>query len=458
MQEAYRKFIGDSEAKSFDLDHRQKIGYNMSQYERMVQEGKQQFRNLELAKLRAASLKYKVINNLDKYLIEFSANFESRGGKVIWAVNRDDAVKEILHIMKKYDASLVVKSKSMVTEEIDLNHALEKTRIEVLETDLGEYIVQLAGERPYHIVTPAMHKSKADVASLFHSRFGLSRESTPEQITNYVRQKLRKKFVKADVGITGCNFLIADTGAVCVTENEGNGLMSMSFPRVHIVVTGIEKIIPSLVDLDLFWPLLATHGTGQQMTVYNSILTGPAQDGEVDGPREMYVVLVDNRRTEVLKQKEQKSALTCIRCGACLNACPVYRNIGGHSYQVTYSGPIGAVISPFLNDLDEYKHLSYASSLCGKCSEVCPVKIPLHELILFNRNEFVKRSLPPSSERLAMNFMKRVLLSRKKMDFFGSAAKNFFMRKFIRKSWGDRRELPEFAGKSFRQIWEEKRG
>ena len=386
MHEIYSKFIKDSEQKAFDLEHRNKINYNISKYDSAVINGKKQYRDLELAKSRAYVIKHKVVNNLERYLIEFAANFEKKGGKIIWAQDKEEAVKEILDLMKKNDVKLVVKSKSMTTEEIELNEALEKNEIENIETDLGEYIVQIAGEKPYHIVTPAMHKSKEDVALLFNEKFNTPSESTPEELTTFVRHKLREKFIQADVGITGCNFLIADIGAVCLTENEGNGLMSVSFPKIHIAVAGIEKIIPTLTELNLFWPLLASHGTGQNITVYNSIISGPKQEGETDGPEKMYLVLLENNRTEILQHEKQRIALGCIRCGACLNACPVYKNIGGHTYNTTYSGPIGSVITPHLRGMEEFIHFSFASSLCGSCTQVCPVNIPLHELLLYNRN------------------------------------------------------------------------
>ena len=378
--EIYNKFQHDSAQKAFDTEHRRKIAFNISKYDAAVTQGKLQYANLEMAKERAAHIKHKAINDLEKYLVDFEANFQKHGGKVIWAQDADEALKEILVILKRQQAKHVVKSKTMVTEEIGLNHALEHAGIESLETDLGEYIVQLAGETPYHIVTPAMHKSKEDVAALFHEKFGLKPNSTPEQIAAYVRKLLREKFYTADVGITGANFLIADIGAIALTENEGNALMSVSFPKVHIAIAGIEKIIPKLRDLDLFWPLLATHGTGQNMTVYNTIISGPRQDDETDGPEEMYLVLLDNNRTELLEQQHQRRALSCIRCGACLNTCPVYKTIGGHAYGTTYSGPIGAVITPYLRGMKDYKHLSFASSLCGASTEVCPVNINLHEL------------------------------------------------------------------------------
>jgi len=457
MTDSYNKFVEDSEKKAFDKEHRSTLAFNISRYDAAVVKGKEQYCNLELAKERAAHIKNKVITDLAKYLVDFEAAFQTRGGKVIWAQDGAEAVSEVLKIMKKQQATHVVKSKAMVTEEIALNEHLEKAGIESLETDLGEYIVQLAGEKPYHIVTPAMHKSKEQVAELFTAKFGMDAGSTPEQITAFVRDLLREKFFNADIGITGANFLVADIGAVCLTENEGNALLSMSFPKVHIVIAGIEKLIPKLRDLDLFWPLLATHGTGQNITVYNSIITGPRQEGENDGPEEMYVILLDNNRTEILAHKNQRRALGCIRCGACLNTCPVYKSIGGHAYGTTYSGPIGSVITPWMRGMKDYKHLSFASSLCGACTEVCPVKINLHELLLYNRNDSVKEGLANRFDKTVMYAYKTAMGKRKYMDLLSGKTKNSALKKFFTASWGPHRELPQVAPKSFKELWDERR-
>ncbi|KAF5068440.1 Lactate utilization protein B [bioreactor metagenome] len=457
MIEVYNKFRKDSSLKAADTEHRRKISYNIGRYDLAVRAGKQQYANLELARTRAAYLKNKVIGDLEKFLVEFEVNFEKNGGKIIWAQDAGDAIKEILEIIKKYEAGYVVKSKSMVTEEIELNKHLGDAGVEAIETDLGEFIVQQAGEQPYHIVTPAMHKSKEDVAALFNEKFGLPPGSTPEQITTFVRSRLREKFFHARVGITGANFLVADTGSVCLTENEGNGLMSTAFPDVHIVIAGIEKVIPSVKNLDLFWPLLATHGTGQKMTAYNSLISGPRQEGESDGPTEMIVILLDNSRSEVLSRKNQRRALGCIRCGACLNACPVYKTIGGHAYGTTYSGPIGSVITPWMKGLNEYKHLSFASSLCGSCTEVCPVKINLHELLLYNRNDSVKQGSYSLFDAFSMFAWKKIMLNRKWMDTGSAKLKNMVFKKAFSGLWGPGRELPEIAAGNFKQLWEERR-
>ncbi|HOI88435.1 MAG TPA: lactate utilization protein B [Lentimicrobium sp.] len=457
MTEVYNKFKNDSVAVSADTGHRARLGYNIGRYDAAVKAGKLQYANLELAKRRAAFLKNKVIGDLEKFLVEFEVNFEKNGGKIIWAQDASDALKEIEAIIRKKEAGYVVKTKSMVSEEIGLNEHLAGIGVESVETDLGEYIVQTAGEKPYHIVTPAMHKSKEDVADLFHQKFKLPSGSSPSQIMAFVRNQLRDKFFNAKVGITGANFLIADTGSVCLTENEGNGLMTTAFPDIHIVIAGIEKVIPSIRNLDLFWPLLATHGTGQKLTAYNSIISGPRQEGETDGPSEMYVILLDNSRTQVLAQKHQRRALACIRCGACLNACPVYKTIGGHAYGTTYSGPIGSVITPWMKGPGEYKHLSDASTLCGACTEVCPVKINLHELLLYNRNDSVKMGYHTAFDSVTMFTWKRIMLNRKWMDTGTARLKNFILNKVFAKAWGSRRSLPEVSEKNFRQLWEERR-
>lgn len=458
MMSAVDQFIEASENKSFDVVHRKTIRHNITQYDKKVIQGKHQFTNLELAKTRAAALKQKTIDNLEKYLIDFEGNFTRRGGKVIWAVDTEEAIRETLQIMQKANAKTVVKAKSMVTEEIDFNHALEEKGIESIETDLGEYIVQLRNESPYHIVTPAMHLSKEDVAKTFHEKKNTPLNWSPEEITHFVRKELRSKYSKAEVGVSGGNFLIADIGAVAVTENEGNGVMSAAFPKIQIAIVGIEKMIPSLADLDLFWPLLSTYGTGQQLTVYNTIYTGPKQAGETDGPEEMYIILLDNGRSTLLAETEQRRALSCIRCGACLNACPVYQTIGGHSYGTPYSGPIGSIITPHYRGMQEFKHLSFASTLCGKCTEVCPVKIDIHKLLLLNRKQSVDMKLSPKTENWIWLFWKKAMLKRSKMDKGGAKIKNFMLKQFFKKQWGARRDLPEVAPKSFNQLWRERKG
>ena len=448
-------FLDKSGVKAADLEHRRKINFNIGKYDAVVPMGKQQFDKIHLARERAKNIKWRSLESLDQQLERFEQAFTRRGGKVIWAEDSADALREILAICEAKRCRAVVKSKSMVTEEIHLNKFLEENNIESLETDLGEYIQQLDNEAPYHIVTPAMHKSKEDIAKLFHEKLNTAPDLSPAELTLIARQKMRAKYLQAEIGITGANFIIADTGSIALTENEGNGRLCASFPKTHIVITGIEKVIPSMTDLALFWPLLATFGTGQRVTSYNSIISGPKQAVEYDGPDEMYVILLDNGRTNMLANTKLRESLYCIRCGACLNACPVYKNIGGHSYGTTYSGPIGAVITPHLKGLNDWKHLSYASSLCGNCTEVCAVKINLHEILLENRHEAVQLGASGWMEKLAWKGWKQASLQRKWMNMGNSKIKNWFINRVFR-GWNRHRADLYFPDKSFNQRWVEK--
>lgn len=455
MSEHSTSFLAKSTVKAADRDHRRKINFNISRYNAVVPTGKQQFTDLHLARERAKNIKWKALETLDKQLETFEANITRKGAKVIWAETAEQALEEIYRICAEKNCRTLVKSKSMVTEEIHLNKFLEKKGIESVETDLGEYIQQLDEEPPYHIVTPAMHKSKEDVARLFADKLGTDPTLTPSQLTLVARQKLREKYMQAEVGVTGANFIISDIGGIAITENEGNGRLSCALPKTHIVVAGIEKVIPSMTDLALFWPLLATFGTGQKLTVYSSIITGPRQVAENDGPEEMYVILLDNGRTNILANEKARESLYCIRCGACLNACPVYKNIGGHSYETTYSGPIGSVITPHLSELKEWKHLSYASSLCGNCTEVCAVKINLHELLLENRKESVDAGAAAFGEKMAWKFWKRAMLNRRFMNAGSGSVKTWVVNKFM-KDWKKHRSDLVFPKKSFNQLWKER--
>lgn len=455
MNDNATSFLAKSTVRAADLEHRRKINFNIGRYNAVVPQGKKQFDNVKLARERAKNAKWEAIEHLDRYLEEFEKKITARGAKVIWAEDAGQALEVIGRICKERNCKTLVKSKSMVTEEIHLNHFLEEHGIESVETDLGEYIQQLDGEPPYHIVTPAMHKSKEDVARLFADKLGTAPGLTPEELTLVARNKLREKYVQAEVGVTGANFIVADIGGIAVTENEGNARLSCAWPKTHIAVVGIEKVIPSLQDIALFWPLLATYGTGQQVTVYNTIVTGPKQDGETDGPEEMFVILLDNGRTNLLANPKAREALYCIRCGACLNACPVYKNIGGHAYETTYSGPIGKVITPHLRGMDEYKHLSYASSLCGNCTEVCPVRINLHEILLENRHEAVVQGSSSIAERIAWKTWKAASLSRTMMNMGSGKMKNWVVNKVF-KGWTTHRSELDFSQKTFNQMWKER--
>jgi len=457
MSKASEHFLQDADNKVFDKEHRRKINFNIGKYENSVKNGTYQFADHELARKRTSFIKTQVMENLDKYLMEFENNFTRQGGKVIWARDAKEALLEIEKIFKAKNAKSVVKSKTMTSEEIHLNEFLEKRNIEVVETDLGEYIVQLNGQKPYHIVTPAMHMSRQDVSELFERKLGVPYIEDPQELTLIARNILRQKYLNADIGMTGANFIVADVGGISVTENEGNARMSTTFPKTQITVVGIEKVIPSIIDLALFLPMLAHSGTGQQITVYNTLLTGPRKADETDGPEEMYVVLIDNGRTTLLADLEKRQALNCIRCGACLNACPVYKNIGGHTYNTTYSGPIGSVITPHYRGMENFKHLSFASSLCGACTSVCPVKIDLHNLLLLNRKQSVKEGLATKWEVRGFKLFTMAMKNRSWMNFGGSTLKNIALSFLFKNSWGKHRSMPELAPKSFNEQWKERK-
>ncbi len=452
MNKYYKKFLVDADRVSKDLKHRKTIKFNMSKYDAAVEKGRMRYINIEAARNYVAAKKREALSELDKNLLQFEEKISKRGVEVLWATDSKMAGHLINEIITNHNAKLIVKSKSMTTEEIEFNHRVESIGVESVETDLGEYIVQIAGEKPYHIVTPAMHKSKIDVNELFHEKFDCDINLTAEELTNYVRVKLRKLYQKAEIGVTGANFIISDIGAIAVTENEGNAIMSTSFPKVHIAIAGIEKVIPTMRDLGRFWPVLASHGTGQAVTVYNTIFTGAKKDGENFGPEKMYVILLDNKRTELLKQPVQSDSLACIRCGACLNACPVYRNIGGYTYEATYGGPIGSMISPFYQGFEKSAHLSYACSICGKCTEVCPAKIDIHMLLLHNRNQDVEFHNKNGIFGFIMKSFKRMALNPFLFDIGFNGIKNFFLRTIGKNMFSKHRSLPPLQ-KSFRKTY-----
>jgi len=341
----------------------------------------------------------------------------------------------------------------MTTEEIEFNELCKENGIEVLESDLGELIVQLAGEKPYHLVTPAMHKNRAEIGQLFHKYLGAPVTEDAAELTMIARSHLRNAYITSDIGVTGANFIIADEGAVVMTENEGNGRLTMSCPVTHVVIVGIEKVLPRLSDLALFLPLLATSGTGQQLTGYNSIIRGPRQKGENDGPENMYVILLDNGRSELYQKDRFRQALGCIRCGSCLNACPVYRTIGGHTYHTTYQGPIGSVLTPQFLGMDQWHHLPYASSLCAACSSVCPVNINLHELLLENRWEIYQTKQSGSAWKWGLNLWAWTMTSRFRLNFISGLTRliyRFFL-PFLSK--GKRKRIPVLPVKTFAETW-----
>lgn len=419
---------------------------------------------------QARRIKKHTLENLDHYLERLEANVAAHGGKVVYARDSGEVADFIISLAKQKQARLIVKSKSMTSEEINLNERLEGEHLEVVETDLGEYIVQLAHDRPSHIVAPALHMTRYDVADLFTKRLGVEREEAPEKQTLIARRVLREKFLAADIGITGANFLVAESGSVVLVENEGNARLSTSAPRVHIAVAGIEKLVPRAADLAVFLKLLGRSATGQPLTVYTSFLSGPRREGEIDGPEEFWLILLDNGRTRLLADRAKRQSLFCIRCGACLNHCPVYRKIGGHNYPWVYSGPIGAVITPQFLGITQVPWLPFASSLCGACAEVCPVGIDLPQLLLELRSEAASVAVRENRnrlERLAFRLWAWVMRHPRLYEIaalFSSAIATEQGGGWLRsvpaifnlgpvKAWSSQRDLPPPPPRTFRQMW-----
>ncbi len=359
-----------------------------------------QLDDVEELRERAHSIRMEAIDDLEGHLARFVAALEAAGGTAHVCATAEEARATVTRICVEAEAKLAAKSKSMLSEEIELNAALEAAGIEVVETDLGEYILQLAGEHPVHIIAPAIEKTAGDVAALLSAVDGAPVEPELEALAQAARRQLRRVFERADVGITGANFAVCDTGSICLVTNEGNGGLVTALPRMHVALLGLERLVPTLDDLSVLLQLLARSGTGQTLTTYTRLLTGPRRPGEEDGPEEMHVVIVDNGRTG-LRRGRYKEMLACIRCGACLNVCPIYRKSGGGAYGPVYSGPMGAVLLPLLRGLEREPGLPHASSLCGACTAACPVKIPLHELLLDLRRDLVGEGLVSRTERFA---------------------------------------------------------
>ncbi len=425
---------------------------------------------------QAHEIKRHAINHLDYYLEEFERNVQARGGVVHWCRDGQEVADVVLSIAKRRKTGTIIKSKSMATEEIELNERLEHHGLESVESDLGEYILQLNHEKPYHIVAPALHLTRYDVADIFTKHLGLEREVVIEKQTKIARNIMRDKFLEAGIGISGANFLVADSGAVVLVENEGNARLSTTAPKVHIAVAGIEKIIPRAQDLATMLKVLGRSATGQPLTVYTSFLSSVRRENEVDGPEEFHVILLDNGRTKVLANESKRESLFCIRCGACLNHCPVYRKIGGHSFPWVYSGPIGAIITPQFHGVENQPKLAFASSLCGACGEVCPVKIDIPKVLLELRADAKEKEKEVASnqlERAAFQVF-AYIASRPKLwrrltglagtfnpmgkQANGMAKVPGFMKLGPLQEWLSERDLAPVAPKSFRTMWKERKG
>ncbi|MCL6637157.1 MAG: iron-sulfur cluster-binding protein [Alicyclobacillus sp.] len=412
---------------------------------------------------RGRQIRAHTVAHLDRYLQQFVENVRRHGGHVHFAADAAEAVHLVVQLACDRGVRLAVKSKSMVSEEVHLNDGLTAAGVRVVETDLGEYIIQLAGEPPSHLIAPAIHKNREQIRDLFCAAGGRGLTTDTPSLAGFARQQLRQLFLTADLGISGCNFAIAETGTVVLFTNEGNGRMVTSLPRTHIVMLGMERLLPTLADLEVMANLLPRSATGQKLTAYMTLLTGPRREGEGDGPEELHVVVLDNGRSNLLGDPAFQDVLHCIRCGACLNVCPVYRQVGGHAYGSVYPGPIGAVLTPLLQPGPETADLPYASSLCGACFEACPVKIPLHDLLVRLRQRNVERGWVKPGERLAWYAFQRTFARpgryRRVMRLARWAqagrvqAGELAQAPGPLRGWTASRQAPALAARSFQERW-----
>jgi L-lactate dehydrogenase complex protein LldF len=420
------------------------------------------YSNWEDMRALAHDIKRHVIEHLPGYLSMFERKATAAGAVVHYAADAEQARSIIRDLARSVNAQLVVKSKSMTTEEIGLNHALEQAGVRTVETDLGEYIVQLAGEIPSHITAPALHKNRADIGRLFSEKLGIPYSEDPELLTRVARETLRADFLAADVGITGVNFAIADSGSIVIVENEGNARLCSALPRIHIAVMGMEKLLPDMDSLPLFLNLLGRSATGQRLTCYTSLLTGPAKDDESDGPEQLHIVILDNGRSRMAADDQLREALYCIRCGACMNVCPVYQKIGGHGYGSIYPGPIGSVISPVFHGEKSARHMPFTSSLCGACSEICPVGIDLHQQLLWWRKRIIGQVGGGWLQTSMMKVFRLVAGNTALFDLAGRVARLLSPLLTDERGctrvpgWSKTRDFPALPKQSFKQLWKER--
>ena len=443
----------ESSALAFDEEHWQKINYSTGCFENNFAKGKENYRNLELEKQRAYTLRNKSLLNTEKLLVDFETHFAENGGKVLWARNADDALTMIFDLIRKEKANAIMRSNSTVLDEIELNGFLERKNIRVVETEVGRFVLQKGQQKSYHPLSPSIHLSKEENNAILTSNFKLKPDSSVKQMVNFVRHEVGVETKDVSICVTGANFLLSDTGGVVLTENEGNILKSTSLAKIHIVVAGIAKVIPNMDDLSVLLPLLSLHSNGQSMAACNSITFGPSTTG--NGPEQMYVILLDNNRSQLLAHETQRKVMSCIHCGACISICPVYKNIGGYSYGTKHIGPVGTVMAPLMEGLEDFNYLNSACSLCGKCVDICPVKIPLDDLIIENRHLAIMEKTGSARYESLVKAMIWHCKTRKKMDgplFF----KKLEMKRLLGPLWGDERPMPEFAAKSFSQQWRER--
>ena len=448
MSDSSIKFKSDSEI-AFNEEHWQKINYNTGCYEKRFASSRNNYRNVELERERAFQLRNRSLLNMEKLLVDFETRFKENGGQVLWACDADDALQMIWDIVSKRSNGGMTCSNSEVLDEIGIDEFMKEKHFQTYNTSIARYILNIVGQKPYHPVFSALNLSKEEIGTVLNERYKLKADSTVKQMVNFIRYQVNQEIAKSKICLTGANYLLADVGGVVLSENEGNIVKSCASAKVHIVVAGIDKVISSIEDLSILIPLTSAHAMGSGMTSVNSITFGPSNND--DGPERMYVILLNNGRTDLLENEVIRQSLSCTHCGACINVCPIYKNIGGHAYNSPYIGPIGTVMAPLMYDLREFAHLASLCSLCGRCTEVCPVKIPIEDLIIENRRIVAEKHVGDGRYDSLVRSMISHCKSRKKMDC-PQWLKKMEYKQLVTKNNFTKRSIPELAPKSFNQM------
>ncbi len=436
---------------AFDDDHYEKM---MSRYDFFMQNVKNRsnyYSDLELEKQRASNIRTKAFKKLCNLLVDFDTNFTKRGGKLLWANDSDEAIKMIYNILNQNKVKKIIKSKSSTLEEIGLTSYLEMKKIKVVDTNIGDFVCSVFNEKPYNLKSSATHKTTSQIADIYTDKFGIKENCNAKQLTIYTKNILRKEIYEPEVLITGANFLISNSGSVVITENEGNILKSSTFAPIHIIVAGIDKMITSIDELSVLLPLSSLYDSNNKISPLYSIINEPSKNnGKV---QDLYLILLNNNRTNILSKEKQRNILSCVQCGACLQVCPIYNTVGGHTYEEYNPGPVGAISLPMLKNIEETSHFCSLCTLCGRCSEICPVNIPIKDLFIENRKDLVKENKSLIGERNFFNILMKKMINRKNLDKYGANFKDMELSFHIKKKWGTKRELPKFAKESFSEYW-----
>lgn len=444
-------FNNNAKKVAFDDEHYEMM---MSRYDFFMQNVKNRsnyYSNIDLEKQRAFNIRSKAFKKLDKLLVDFDTNFTKNGGNLLWANDSDEAQKMIYDILSQNKVKKIVKTKSSTIEEIDLISYLEMKKVKVVETNVGDFVCSVFNETPYNFKSSASHKTTSQIADLYTEKFGIKENCNAKQLTAFTKNVLRNDIYNPEALITGANFLVSNTGTIVLTENEGNILKSSTFAPIHIVIAGIDKMITSMEDLGVLLPLSSLYDSNNKVSSLYSFINKPLTQG--DKVQKLYLILLNNNRHNILSKDKQRNILSCVQCGACLNVCPIYNTVGGHTYEEYNPGPVGSISLPLTKDIEETAHFCSLCTLCGRCSEICPVNIPLKDLFLENRKDLVKVDKSLIGEKSFLNSLMKKMTNRKNLDKHGSSFKDMELSFHIKKKWGTKRELPKFAKESFSQYW-----